>query len=497
MTNLLLTLYLATLFTTAPTIDVVYPRPKGSYTLSHIARIDSNFIFGSVTPPESKLTINGTQVKLHPNGAFLTYIPVDWESKTYQLSAQHDGAITESVVHFDTPIQLRMPKPEPNVSFPRYVTLMQSIARNDPRGTYYMFPDSGTTVYTVGWQNGFYQIILEPNRSIWVDEQFVILEGVPQRYSPPAIWGAKLKSVDEWVELTIPFGKKILYKIRDERNPSRIEIGFFGVVSHLDQISYAPGTELIEEIRWDEPSDNVLKLKIQLTDDSWGYKTRWDGGNFVLSIKKPPIAKRNVKGLRITIDPGHGGEDSFGAIGPTRLAEKDINLAVSMELAELLEKKGAMVTLTRSDDMEVDLISRPATAAEEDSDLLISIHHNALPDGVNPCSGEYGTGTYYYHPQSRDLALAIQKEVAEELDLPNEGIYYRDFSLTRPTAMPSVLIELAYIMLPEQEMILKDSDYPRRISKAIYDGIRQFRKSRQHKNNQINNRNEYELHIFD
>ncbi len=497
MTNLLLTLYLSTLFATAPTIDVVYPRPTGSDTLAHIAKVDSNFIFGSVTPPESELTINGTPVELHPDGAFLAYIPIDWDRKTYKLQAMLNEETTESVVHFDTPKRRRMPRPEPNVTFPRYVTLMQSIARNDPRGTFYLFPDSGTTVYATGWENGYYQIPLEPNSSIWVDERYVWLDDVYQGQTVSAVWGAKLQSVEGWVELSIPFGRRLLYKIRDERIPNRIEIDFFGVISHLDQISYPPGTELVDEIRWDEPTDQTMKLTILLTDESWGYGTRWEDGKFILSMKKPPTVKRNVKGLRITIDPGHGGKKSFGSIGPTRLTEKDINLAVSLELAAYLEKKGAEVKLTRTDDYEVELGSRTQMAVENSSDLLISIHHNALADGINPFSGKLGSGTYYYNPQSRDLAAAIQHEIIEELELPNEGIFYRDFSLTRPTEMPSVLIEIAYMMLPEQEQLLKDEDYPRRISKAIYKGIKQFRNNRQHENNHNNYRNADELYIFD
>jgi len=36
--------------------------------------------------------------------------------------------------------------------------------------------------------------------------------------------------------------------------------------------------------------------------------------------------------VKICIDPGHGGADP-GAIGPTGLKEKDVNLAVSLKLA--------------------------------------------------------------------------------------------------------------------------------------------------------------------
>ncbi len=472
MTELLIAIYL-NLFAVVPTIDVVYPRPMGSDTLAYFSKVDTNFIFGSVTPPDAKLTINNQPISLYSNGAFLANLPVDWNSKTYNLRAYHEQDSNDTIVYFDQPNQVSIPRTEPNLTFPCTVELYDGIARNDPRGTYYLYPDTGTIVEAVSWNNGYYQIPISAGHSVWVEEQFV---SIPENLSKPAlstVWGIKLKPVDGWVELSIPIGQKILYRVWDARDPNRIFIDFFGVISHLDQISYSPGTDLVKEIRWEEPSDNVLRLELTLSDISWGYKTRWEDGKFIFSIKQPPSVKRNIEGLVITIDPGHGGS-SFGAIGPTRLTEKDINLRVSLELARLLEKRGAIVTMTRYNDTEVSLTERTKIAEEVESDLLISIHHNALPDGANPFNDNLGTGTYHYHSQSRDLAISVNREIVKELDLPDEGVYYRDFSLTRPTAMPALLIEFGYIMLPEHEMLMNDENYPEQMSIAIYTGIKKY-----------------------
>lgn len=129
--------------------------------------------------------------------------------------------------------------------------------------------------------------------------------------------------------------------------------------------------------------------------------------------------------------------------------------------------------MTRTTDIHIGLRDRVTIAREKEADLMISIHHNALQDGTDPF-GTYGTGTRYYHPLSRDYALAVQAEVAEALELPDEGIYYQNLALTRPTSMPAVLLEAGYMMLPEQEQMMYEKDYPKKLAKAIYRGIKRF-----------------------
>ena len=80
---------------------------------------------------------------------------------------------------------------------------------------------------------------------------------------------------------------------------------------------------------------------------------------------------------KIVIDPGHGG-DKPGAIG--RISkEKDLNLAISLKLGELVKEhlKPVEVVYTRTKDHDVDLIRRSQLANKENADIFISIHCNA------------------------------------------------------------------------------------------------------------------------
>jgi N-acetylmuramoyl-L-alanine amidase len=180
-----------------------------------------------------------------------------------------------------------------------------------------------------------------------------------------------------------------------------------------------------------------------------------------------------LKGLKIVVDPGHSPDS--GARGPTGLDEKDVNLQVAVELARQLDDAGAEVILTRLGEAPegATLNDRTNLAAREEADLLVSVHHNALPDGVNPFRNN-GSSTYYYQPQSLPLARAIQAELLKRLGLPDFGVAFGNLALARPTAMPAVLVEAAFMMIPEQEALLRTEDFREREATAIRKGIERF-----------------------
>ncbi len=455
----------------APQIDVVYPRIMEPDSIPRIARVDSNFIFGSVHPPESELYIDGHCVETHPNGAFLAFLPVDWFDGVYELTAIDNGDTTFTIAPFST-----YPPPEPTeqpeYTLPAFLTLNGGVARNHPRGSYYLFPLPETKVLSTGWSNGYFEIPISVNRSVWIADYYVSQIDSFYAGEPPVAWRIDLTAEDSWERLTLPLPHKVLYRIHDETDPDRLIIDLFGVVSHIDLISYPASVKFIKEVRWDQPNDDILRLEVKLKSASWGYKVDFDDEGLIVNVRKPPQLRDKWKTPHIGVDPGHGGEQD-GAIGPTRLKEKDINLAVSLELAEFILDKGWQVSMTRSSDCGVGLRDRIKLAEFNEADLLVSVHHNALPDGKDPF-GYFGVGTYYYHSQSRDLAECVQKEVVEELKIPNEGIYYNNLALARPTSMPAILIENAYLMLPEQEAMMRGPDYPERLAKAIYRGIKKF-----------------------
>jgi len=169
----------------------------------------------------------------------------------------------------------------------------------------------------------------------------------------------------------------------------------------------------------------------------------------------------------IVLDPGHGGNER-GAVSPAGLAEAGVNLAVARRAQALLEAEGISVMATRTGDYDVGLTPRALMANALTPRALVSIHHNADPDGPWP---RPGTETYYQQDSqdSRRLAGLVQEEVARALAVYGvawvgdtdagakirpgaHGDYYA--MLRQPGEVTSVLAELAFISNPPEADLL-------------------------------------------
>src|SRR5690606_26875370 len=198
--------------------------------------------------------------------------------------------------------------------------------------------------------------------------------------------------------------------------------------------------------------------------------------DLVVRVRRPPPIDpaRPLHGLRVAVDAGH---PPAGATGPTRLKEADANLWIAQALVPMLEGAGAHVIMIRRDTAAVALGDRPQMAADSNAHVLVSVHNNAFPDGVNPFENN-GTSVYYFHPQSASLAQHMQAELLHELRLRDIGIGRADLALVRPTWMPAVLTETMFLMIPQQEAALRNPDVQRRIAEAHVRALEAFLRER-------------------
>jgi len=162
-----------------------------------------------------------------------------------------------------------------------------------------------------------------------------------------------------------------------------------------------------------------------------------------------------------------------GAHGPSGLWEPVATLAVAQRAKTLLEQAGATVLLTRTDATPVDLFPRTRFAEQHDADVLVSIHANALPDGVNPFVNN-GTSVYYFHPRSAGLARALDRALVAELGARDLGMGRGDYALVRNPWYPSALTEGLFMMIPEQEAMLGSPEGQLRYARGVVRGIEDF-----------------------
>ncbi len=203
------------------------------------------------------------------------------------------------------------------------------------------------------------------------------------------------------------------------------------------------------------------------------------GGTLIaLFAMTAPIAWASLSGLKIGIDPGHGGS-APGAVGPTGLTEKEINLETSLFLRDYIEADGATAYLTRTTDVDVSLSDRSSYFNSIPVDRAISVHHNA---SSNRSANYTGVHVYlgYGWTTSGDLAYDVVHRLEDHMHIGfvssncspyREGVHEDDFHMVRETNMPAVLTENSFISNWAEEYRLRDSNYLSQNAWSIYAGI--------------------------
>lgn len=187
------------------------------------------------------------------------------------------------------------------------------------------------------------------------------------------------------------------------------------------------------------------------------------------------FAARPPKGVRpsdvhVMVDPGHGGGDP-GAVSPRGMKEKDFNLEQAKALETELKKAGFRVTMTRSGDSFPALYERPRRAFREKADLFVSIHHNATGVGGNPREARH-SATYASNDAGLALAAAIQRQVGQAVaPVRDAGAKVKSLAVCRNPAVPSCLVEVDFINLPEGEEASLDPERRAAVARAITIGI--------------------------
>jgi N-acetylmuramoyl-L-alanine amidase len=342
-----------------------------------------------------------------------------------------------------------------------------------PGGPYQWFFPTGTRAVVTARLNEDLRIRLSPEAEAWVPvaDGRALPRGVP---APRAVVGSvTLTPQDDRVTLRIPLTQRVPFQVLEtDRN---LTLRFYSSLADVDWMRYGSDA-LVRRMGWEQTGRDEVTFSVDLAEPVWGYRTRWSRNDLLLELRRPPRIRKNdpLRGRVIAIDPGH---PPLGATGPTGLREAEANLAVSLRLRDLLKAAGARVVLTRTADTAVDLWSRVQLADTSGAELLVSIHNNALPDGVNPFTNN-GTSVFYNQPRSVPLAAQIQRSLVRRLKLPDLGIGRADLAVVRPTWMPAVLCEGMFLILPEQEATLRSARGQRLYALGVLEGLRGFLRDR-------------------
>ncbi|MGE5399225.1 MAG: N-acetylmuramoyl-L-alanine amidase family protein [Ignavibacteriales bacterium] len=353
--------------------------------------------------------------------------------------------------------------------------------RVSPAGGYKLFLPEGVRLEVTGKKGEWLRTRLSGSESIYVPENSVnyLSNGASLPHSSTQI--IRTRDFEKYVSVELGFTERLPFRIVESDNPQKIELYVYCVTSDIDWVFYDRKSEFIKEIKHSQPIDGVLKVEIFLNQKThWGYKPVYDGNILKLSINKP--ARRNagflfwsnqLKGRVISIDPGHTSD--FGAVGPRGTKEKDVNFEISLKLKELLENSGAVVYFTHRKDEDLPLRDRKQRVNSFNPEISVSMHNNAVPQGVDPIVHN-GSSVYYYYPQSLPLAKLVYKNLLNKLGLKDFGLYWDNLYMCRIPESISFLLEPAFMIVPEQERLLKTDEFQYKIAESVYEALESFYK---------------------
>lgn len=349
------------------------------------------------------------------------------------------------------------------------------------------------------------------------------------------------------VSKEVPFDSHFLKPDTSQGMPPRLFVDIQGAAVDPNLLVEPLKSGLLKDIKFGRNTGNTSRVVLYINSfDTYRVFSLPEPFRVVMDIygSETPAAERNEDGTKeeiitglqkfdgksisrlrgalglkvrtIVIDAGHGGHDP-GAIGPTRLKEKDVNLAIAKVLKKKFELLGrsfgvSRVILTREDDRFIPLEERPAIAKREKADLFISIHCNAARNG-----SARGTETYILNftgdpealavaarenvsttkslsdlediiknyllsskiDESKRLATYVQDSLVEHISdhyepVKNKGVKKAPFIVLIGADVPSILVETSFITNPHDEKMLRSPGYINGVADGIFEGIKAY-----------------------
>ncbi|MEK7390197.1 MAG: N-acetylmuramoyl-L-alanine amidase [Elusimicrobiota bacterium] len=347
--------------------------------------------------------------------------------------------------------------------------------KTGPANGFLSFPLPGTRLPVTGRDNGSLRVQLSDTLSGWIEAKDVRLSSAaPVRAVTGSISVVKSTS---GATVLIGLTDKAAFTIEPSKAMDALNVRLYHAIGHTNWI-VNEAQDFVKEVRWRQNAWDTVDVTILLRPGAtlWGWWPSFEGGSLKIDLRQAPTVslKNPLSQIRVMLDPGHM-PSATGAFGPLGTTEMDANYAIALAAKARLEREGAVVLMTRNDPgHEVSLVERPRLALEQEADLFVSLHNNSLPDGENPFAKPRGFSVFYYHPHSFELGRAVHAAFKESIRLPDEGLRWGNLLVARQSAMPSILVENAYMIFPEQEALLNDSAFREELATAITRGVKSF-----------------------
>lgn len=363
-------------------------------------------------------------------------------------------------------------------------------------------------------------------RAVWI---FMILGLL----GTSAVWAVDVKDVRLWrapdhTRIVFDLSGPAEHKLIVLENPRRIvlDVERASLKASLADLTLdkTPVTRIRSGVRDGDGLRVVLDMGAKVKPRSFALKANDKAGDRLVldlydeksgvSTVKKSVRQSAKRDIIIAIDAGHGGEDP-GALGPRRVKEKDVVLAMAKELHALFAaEKGFNPQLIRTGDYYISLKGRRDLARKKQADLFVSIHadafkrkeaHGASVYALSTRSATSTAASYLAQRENAadlvggvslddkddmlagvladlsmtstlDTSLKLGAGVLRKVD--NIAVLHKDrveqagFAVLKSPDIPSILVETGFISNPGEERKLSSRSYQKQMARAIHDGIK-------------------------
>lgn len=366
-------------------------------------------------------------------------------------------------------------------------------------------------------------------RAKWISVVLVLL-GVP------SAWAVEVQDVRLWrapdhTRIVFDLSGPAQHSIMVLSDPSRIVLDIQNARLRTDlarmKLSDTPVASIRSGVRDGDDLRVVLDINAKVDPRSFTLKANEQAGDrLVLDLydkqaSRTAEVKKSVqhsakRDMIIAIDAGHGGEDP-GAMGPGRVQEKEVVMAIARELSALFEADtGFKPTLIRTGDYYISLKGRRDLARQRQADLFVSIHADAFDrkdafgasvyalstGGATSTAADYlaqrenaadlvggvsladkddvlaGVLADLSMTSTLDTSLKLGDKVLRNMDdvakLHKQRVEQAGFAVLKSPDIPSILVETGFISNPQESSLLATRAYQKKMAAAIHRGIREW-----------------------
>jgi N-acetylmuramoyl-L-alanine amidase len=463
--------------------------------IQDIARLPGESIcFGAIAPPRATVLVKladrtvpllpqATVIKLPPNSAILNS---ENQPTSSPASGRYQGCMTVSAIGnlghplFQLSLEGKTITQEgsgtveiisPQTLRVVEVTVPEGVTRTGPGSDYSRLTPlpQGARASVTGKEGTWLRL----DYGAWINNQET--KAIPATIPPQSL----IRSINSQkgegaTEVVFPLQTPVPVAV--QQGDDNFTLTLYNTIAQTDTIRL-DDDPVIRRLDWQQVTPTTVQYTFYLkSKQQWGYRLRYEGSSLILWLRHPPQLessdRQSLKGIKILLDPGHGGEET-GTKGPNGYPEKDVNLTVTKLLQQELLKQGATVDMTRESDRDLSLQERVDRINVVQPTIALSIHFNALPDGGD-AMGTSGVSAFWYHPQAHNLSIFLHNYLVTTLHRPSYGVFWNNLALTRPAIAPAVLLELGFMINPDEFEWIMNPQSQETLAKTLANGIREW-----------------------